>query len=92
VADLLYDADPEIRLASVIALGLLGSGRPVDDLVALLRDRAEHTAIREQAVVALTAIRSTGAVRGLREFVTDGNEDGALRTRTENLLKDIGAE
>jgi len=92
VADLLYDADPEIRRASAIALGLLRSGRPVDDLVARLRDRTEHTAIREQAAVALTAIRSTGAVRGLREFVSDGNEDSALRTLTENLLKDIGAE
>jgi HEAT repeat protein len=92
VADLLYDADPEIRLASVIALGRLRSGRPVDDLVARLRDRTEHAVIREQASVALTAIRSTGAVRGLREFVADGNEDGTLRTRTENLLKEIGAE
>ncbi|AGB01403.1 HEAT repeat domain-containing protein [Methanoregula formicica] len=92
VADLLYDADPEIRLASAIALGLLRSGRPVDDLVARLRDRTEHAAIREQAAVALTAIRSTGAVCGLREFAADGNEDDALRTRTENLLKGIGAK
>ncbi|MDD5144329.1 HEAT repeat domain-containing protein [Methanoregula sp.] len=92
VADLLKDADPEIRQASVIALGLLRSGRPVDDLVARLRDPNEHAAIREQAAVALASIRSTGAVRGLREFIADGNEDSALRTRTENLLKDIGAE
>ena len=92
VADLLYDADPQIRLFSAIALGLLRSGRPVDDLVVRLRDRTEHAAIREQAAVALAAIRSTGAVRGLREFVADGDEEGSLRTLTENLLKEIGAE
>jgi HEAT repeat protein len=88
--DLLGDKDTEIRLAATTALGNLKSGRPVDELIERLRDRSEQTAIREQAAVALTAIRSTGALRGLREFAADEDEDPALRSHTGNLLKGIG--
>ena len=87
LADLLADADPEIRLSATTALGQLKSGRPVEDLIARLRDRNEQPAIREQAAVALAAIRSTGSVRGLREFVAEGGEDPALCTYAENLLR-----
>jgi HEAT repeat protein len=90
LVDLLGDSNVEIRLAATAALGTLKSGRPVDDLVERLRDPGEQVAIREKAAVALTAIRSTGALRGLREFVADESEDPALRSYTENLLKDIG--
>lgn len=91
LVDLLGDTDMEIRLAATKALGNLKSGRPVDDLVERLRDRSEQMVIREQAAVALTAIRSTGALRGLREFSLDENEDPALRSYTGNLLKDVSA-
>lgn len=89
LVDLLGDTDPEIRLAATAALGYLKSGRPVDELLLRLRDRDEQMVVREQAAVSLSAIRSTGAVRGLREFAADRDEEPVLRTRTENLLKGI---
>ncbi|MFA4825100.1 MAG: HEAT repeat domain-containing protein [Methanoregula sp.] len=87
--DLLTDMDPEIRLSATTVLGQLKSGRPVDELIGRLRDRSERTATREQAAVSLTAIRSTGALRGLREFIADENEDPALRSYAGNLLTNI---
>ena len=91
LVDLLGDTDTEIRLAAITALGSLKSGRPVDELIGKLQDRNEETAVRKQTAVALTAIRSTGALRGLREFVADEEEDQDLRTFTGNLLADIGS-
>ena len=91
LVDLLGDTDAEIRLSATTALGNLKSGRPVDELVGRLRDRSEEIVIREQAAVSLTAIRSTGALRGLREFALDVGEDPKLRSYAGNLLKDIGA-
>jgi hypothetical protein len=91
LVDLLGDTDTEIRLSATTALGWLKSGRPVDELIGRLRDRNEQTAIREQAAVALTAIRSTGALRGLREFIVDEDEDPQLRSYAEDLQKDIGS-
>ena len=90
LGDLLNDTDKEIRLAATAALGNLKSGRPVDELVERLRDRSEQMVIREQAATTLTAIRSTGALRGIREFVADEDEDPDLRSYAGNLLKDIG--
>jgi HEAT repeat protein len=90
LADLLGDSDPAVRLAAVAALGHLKSGRPVDDLIGRLRDRSEPAEIRRQAVVTLAAIRSTGAIRGLRDFAADADEDPALRTLAENLLRELG--
>jgi HEAT repeat protein len=87
--DLLGDANPEIRLAVTMALGQLKSGRPVDSLLLRLRDRDEKMAVREQAAASLSVIRSTGAVRGLREFAAEQNEEPSLRLYTENLLKGI---
>jgi HEAT repeat protein len=87
--DLLTDTDPEIRLSATTALGQLKSGRPVDGLIGRLRDRNERTSTREQAVVALTAIRSTGALRGLREFVVDEDEDPAIRIFANSLLSSV---
>jgi HEAT repeat protein len=88
--DLLSDRDPEIRLSATTALGHLKSGRPVDGLIGRLRDRSERIATREQAVVSLSAIRSTGALRGLREFVADEDEDPALRLYAGTLMRNIG--
>jgi HEAT repeats len=90
LVDLLGDTDMEIRLSATKALGTMQSGRPVDELIGRLRDRSEEMTIREQAAVALTAIRSTGALHGLKEFVADEDEDQALRSYTGNLLKGIG--
>jgi HEAT repeat protein len=90
LTDLLGDTDTEIRLCATIALGTLQSGRPVDELIGRLRDRSEEMIIREKAAVALTAIRSTVALHGLKEFVADEDEDMALRSYTGNLLKGIG--
>jgi HEAT repeat protein len=89
--DLLGDPDPEIRLSAIIALGHLKSGRPVDDLISKLRDRDEKKVIREQAIMALCAIRSTGALRGLREFVVDEGEDMALRSCAASQLKGVSS-
>jgi HEAT repeat protein len=89
LADLLSDTDEEIRLSAAMALGNLKSGRPVDELIARLRDHSEQKAIREQAAVSLTTIRSTGALRGLRDFVVDEDEDPELRSYTGQLLKDV---
>ncbi len=91
LVDLLQDNDREIRLGATRALGALHSGRPVDELVDRLRDRSEDEAIRREAAVTLAAIRSTGALRGLREFVADESEDPALRSCSGELLRDIGA-
>jgi HEAT repeat protein len=90
LVDLLGDTDEEIRLSATTALGSLKSGRPVDELIGRLRDRTEEMVIREQAAVALTAIRSTGALRGLREFVGDQDEDPVLRSYTGSLLAGTG--
>lgn len=90
LADLLGDADPEIRLSAITALGQLKSGRPVDDLILRLRDRDERKITREQAAISLSAIRSTGALRGLREFVADEGEDKGLRSFAGNLLDSTG--
>ncbi len=89
LVNLLGDTDVEIRLAVTTALGRLKSGRPVDELIERMRDKGEQNVIREQAALALAAIRSTGALRGLRECVEDEDEDPALRQFTGNLLKDI---
>jgi HEAT repeat protein len=89
LVDLLGDPDTEIRLSATTALGNLKSGRPVDELIERLRAQSEEMVIREQAAVALTAIRSTGALRGLREFIADEDENPVLRAYAENLLKDI---
>ncbi|MFA5266651.1 MAG: HEAT repeat domain-containing protein [Methanoregula sp.] len=91
LVDLLGDTDQEIRLAATKALGSLKSGRPVDELVERLQDRSEQMVIREQAAVALLAIRSTGAIRGLRVFVADETEDMAIRSFAGDLLKDAGS-
>ena len=91
LVDLLGNSDNEIRLAATKALGTLKSGRPADDLVERLRDRSEQVVIREQAAVALLAIRSTGALRGIREFVADETADTAIRSFAGDLLKDAGA-
>jgi len=90
LTDLLSDTDPEIRLSATAALALLKSGRPVDALIGRLRDRDEEAAIRKKAVTALAAIRSTGAIRGLKEFVADEGEDLALRSYAGELLMGVG--
>ena len=87
--DLLNDTDPEIRLSATMAISHLKSGRPVEELIGRLRDRSEWTATRKQAVVALSTIRSTGALRGLREFVADEDEEPELRSYAKSLLNSV---
>jgi HEAT repeat protein len=89
--DLVGDPDPAIRGGAIAALGQLKSGRPVDLLVERLRDRSEQEHIRLLAAGALAAIRSTGALRGLREFAADTDEDPALRSHTTDLLNHLVA-
>jgi HEAT repeat protein len=89
--DLVADRDPAIRSGAITALGQLKSGRPVDMLVERLRDRGELGTIRQQAAEALAAIRSTGAIRGLREFAADPDEDPALCSRASALLDHLVA-
>jgi HEAT repeat protein len=88
--DLLSDRDPEIRMSATTALGHLKSGRPVNELINRMRDPSERTVTREQAIVALTSIRSTGALRGLKEFVADNDEDPGLRSYADTLMGNIG--
>jgi HEAT repeat protein len=90
LADLLCDANPEVRLCATTALGLLKSGRPVDELIGRLRDRNELASIRQQAAGTLSAIRSTGALRGLKEFIADEDEDLEIRSYAADLLRTIG--
>ena len=90
LVDLLGDKDKEIRLSATTALGCLKNGRPLDELIRRLRDQSEEMVIRRQAAVSLTSIRSNGAFRGLREFVTDEAGDPKLRSYSGTLLQDIG--
>jgi HEAT repeat protein len=84
--DLLSDGDPEIRVCATSALGTLKSGRAVEALIGRLRDRGEQISTRQQAAAALAAIRSTGALRGLKEFIADEDEDPALRSYAGSML------
>ena len=88
--DLLEDTDRAIRLAATKELGHLKSGRPVDDLIGRLRDKSEQDEIRNQAIVSLAAIRSTGALRGLKEFAADEEESAVLRASAKSELDEIG--
>ncbi|MFA5331007.1 MAG: HEAT repeat domain-containing protein [Methanoregula sp.] len=88
--ELTADPDPTIRSGTIAALGQLKSGRPVEVLIARLRDRAEHHDIRCLAAETLAAIRSTGALRELREFVADEGEDAGLRSYASGLLDQNG--
>ena len=89
--DLLEDPDPEIRIEAVVALGLLKSGRSVEALIGRLQDRGEQAGIRKQAAAALCSIRSTGAIRGLKEFATDEDEDPAIRDFVAGVISRIVA-
>ncbi|MGA2120465.1 MAG: HEAT repeat domain-containing protein [Methanoregula sp.] len=89
--DLAADSDPEIRSSVISALGCLKSGRSVEVLIGCLRDRDEQAGIRQDAAAALAAIRSTGAIRGLKEFIADeGGEDAEIRSAAKDILNSIG--
>ena len=89
--DLAMDSDPEIRASVIFALGSLKSGRSVEVLIGCMRDRNEQAEIRQEAAVALAAIRSTGAIRGLKEFVVDESEDPSIRSAVKDVLDSMGA-
>jgi HEAT repeat protein len=88
--DLAADSDPEIRASVISALGGLKSGRSVEVLIGCLRDRDEQAGIRQDAAAALAAIRSTGAIRGLKEFIADEGEDAEIRSAAKDILDSIG--
>nr|WP_321350720.1 HEAT repeat domain-containing protein [uncultured Methanoregula sp.] len=88
--DLLSDRDAGIRCAATTALGQLKSGRSVEALLERLKDRDEMVEIRSQAIIALVAIRSTGALRGLREFSLEPDEDPQLRSWAGAHLSQAG--
>lgn len=88
--DLVSDSDPAIRLGAVTALGELKSGRPVEVLIGRLQDQGEEPEIRKRAAETLAAIRSTGAIRELREFYANTSEDPALRSHIAGLLSHNG--
>ena len=89
--DLVRDSDPAIRRGAIAALADLKSGRPVEVLIERLRDRAESLEIRKCAAETLAAIRSTGAIRELREFSADAGEDSALRSHVAGLISPPGS-
>ncbi|MEN6395666.1 MAG: HEAT repeat domain-containing protein [Methanoregula sp.] len=86
LADLVADHDPAIRRGAIAALGELKSGRPVEILIERLRDKSEQADIRRLAAETLAAIRSTGALHGLRKFSADAGEDSDLREFVAGLL------
>ncbi len=88
--DLLNDTDPEIRAAVTASLGELKSGRAIEALTGLLRDREERVSIRKQAVISLAAIRTTGATDVLEKFIADQEEDPAVREFASDVLTRIG--
>ncbi|MGA2160902.1 MAG: HEAT repeat domain-containing protein [Methanoregula sp.] len=88
--DLVGDQDPAIRRGAIAALGELKSGRPVEVLIERLRDRNEQVDIRRLAADTLAAIRSTGALHGLREFSVDAGEDPEIRSYATALLAHLG--
>lgn len=89
--ELAADSDPAIRSSVICALGSLKSGRSVEVLIGCLKDRDEQAGIRLEAAAALAAIRSTGAIRGLNEFVSDEGEDPAIRSAAKGVLDGTGA-
>jgi HEAT repeat protein len=89
--DLVADRDPALRRGAIAALGELKSGRPVEVLIERLRDRNELADIRRLAAGTLAAIRSTGALHGLREFSADAGEDPELRSYATELLAHTGS-
>jgi HEAT repeat protein len=89
--DLAADSDPAIRSSVICALGCLKSGRSVEVLIGCLRDRVEQAGIRQEAAAALAAIRSTGAIRGLKEFAADEGEDPLIRSAVKDVLDGMGA-
>ncbi len=68
----------------------LKSGRTVEVLIERLRDQNEQGDIRRLAAETLAAIRSTGALLGLREFSADTTEDPALRSYVTGILDHTG--
>jgi HEAT repeat protein len=88
--DLVADHDPAIRRGAIVALGELKSGRTVEVLIERLRDQNEQGNIRRLSADTLAAIRSTGAIHGLREYSADLNEDPALRTYVTGILDHTG--
>jgi HEAT repeat protein len=91
LVDLMSDTAPAIRGAAIVALGNLKSGRSVEALIGCLRDREEQYTLRHQAAAALAAIRSTGAIRELRSFIADTDEDAGLRALIQAGLDDLGS-
>ncbi|HNX17940.1 MAG TPA: HEAT repeat domain-containing protein [Methanoregula sp.] len=91
LTDLVADHEPAIRRGAIAALGEIKSGRPVEVLIERLRDRTEQEDIRRMAAQTLAAIRSTGALHGLREFSADEGEDPDFRAYTRGLLEHLGA-
>ena len=88
--DLLSDNDPEIRISATTALGQLKSGRAVEALTRLLKERNEQVFLRQQAAVSLAAIRSTGAIRVLKEYIASEDEDPAVRSYVIVLMEESG--
>lgn len=92
LTDLVADHEPVIRRSAIAALGEIRSGRPVEILIERLRDKNEQGDIRQMAAQTLAAIRSTGALHGLREFSGDPNEDPGLRAYVSGLLAQVSRE
>jgi HEAT repeat protein len=78
--DCCQDQSPEIRLRAIEGLQNLRSGRAVSVLIDRLRDKEELPETRQRAAAALATIRSFGAIKELKNFHTDTDEDDALRT------------
>jgi HEAT repeat protein len=73
------DRDPDIRRCAIDGLKCIRSGRSVEALVSLIRDKGEQPDIRLSAAAALASIRSFGAMMELRNRSEDPEEDEGLR-------------
>jgi HEAT repeat protein len=78
--DCCSDNDALIRKHATEALLKLRSGRAVEVLIERLKDKNELLATRERAAAALAAVRSYGAIKGLRDLYSDTDENPSLRS------------
>ena len=83
------DRDPAIRRCAIDGLKCIGSGRSVEALASLLRDKGEPPDIRLSAAAALASIKSFGAIAELRNRYTDPDEEEGLRSYIGSELENV---
>ncbi len=88
--DCCRDKDAEVRRYATEALHKLRSGRAVNVLLERLQDRSEQLATRQGAAAALALIRTYSAIAGLKDRLTDTDEDDCIRTYISEVMGKAG--